>query len=198
MDSQLLILASASPRRQELLSSAGISFEVLPSEVDEGFQEGEPPEEYVVRLARRKATKAGERHKDRWVLAADTVVVIDGRILGKPGDRQEAREMLGVLSDQEHRVITGFCLLRGDSGKSREGTVTTRVRFKRLSSREIEWYLDTGEPFDKAGAYAIQGKAAFMVREIRGSYTNVVGLPLTEVIEALQELGIEWDTDEHG
>jgi len=189
MDSQLLILASASPRRQELLSSAGISFEVLPSEVDEGFQEGEPPEEYVVRLARRKATKAGERHKDRWVLAADTVVVIDGRILGKPGDRQEAREMLGVLSDQEHRVITGFCLLRGDSGKSREGTVTTRVRFKRLSSREIEWYLDTGEPFDKAGAYAIQGKAAFMIKEIRGSYTNVVGLPLTEVIEALQEMG---------
>ena len=189
MDSQLLILASASPRRQELLSSAGISFEVLPSEVDEGFQEGEPPEEYVVRLARRKATKAGERHKDRWVLAADTVVVIDGRILGKPGDRQEAKEMLGVLSDQEHRVITGFCLLRGDSGKSREGTVTTRVRFKRLSSREIEWYLDTGEPFDKAGAYAIQGKAAFMVKEIRGSYTNVVGLPLTEVIEALQEMG---------
>lgn len=189
MDPQFLILASASPRRQELLSSAGISFEVLPSEVDEGFQEGEPPEEYVVRLARRKATKAGERHKDRWVLAADTVVVIDGRILGKPGDRQEAKEMLGVLSDQEHRVITGFCLLRGDSGKSREGTVTTRVRFKRLSSREIEWYLDTGEPFDKAGAYAIQGKAAFMVKEIRGSYTNVVGLPLTEVIEALQEMG---------
>ena len=197
MDRPLLILASASPRRQELLNSAGISFEVLPSEVDEGFQEGEPPEEYVVRLARRKATKAGERHKDRWVLAADTVVVIDGRILGKPGDRQEAKEMLGVLSDQEHRVITGFCLLRGDSGKSREGTVTTRVRFKRLSSREIEWYLDTGEPFDKAGAYAIQGKAAFMVKEIRGSYTNVVGLPLTEVIEALQEMGIEWDADEH-
>ena len=189
MDSQLLILASASPRRQELLSSAGISFEVLPSEVDEGFREGEPPEEYVLRLARRKAKKAGERHKDRWVLAADTVVVIDGRILGKPGDRQEVREMLGVLSGQEHRVITGFCLLRGDSGKSREGTVTTWVRFKRLSSREIEWYLDTGEPFDKAGAYAIQGKAAFMVKEIRGSYTNVVGLPLTEVIEALQEMG---------
>jgi septum formation protein len=143
----------------------------------------------VARLARRKAAKAGERHKDRWVLAADTIVVIDGRILGKPGSRQEAKEMLGMLSDQEHRVITGFCLLCGDSGKSREGTVTTRVRFKNLSSREIDWYLDTGEPFDKAGAYAIQGKAAFMVKEIRGSYTNVVGLPLTEVIEALQEMG---------
>jgi septum formation protein len=189
MDSQLLILASASLRRQELLDSAGIPFEVLPSEVDEGFQEGETPEEYVGRLARRKAAKAGERYRDRWVLAADTVVVIDGRILGKPGDREEAREMLERLSDQEHRVITGFCLHRCDSGKSREGTVTTWVRFKSLSSREIDWYLDTGEPFDKAGAYAIQGKAAFMVREIRGSYTNVVGLPLTEVIEALQQMG---------
>ena len=189
MASQVLILASASPRRQELLSSAGISFEIFPSEVDEGFRKGEPPEQYVARLARRKAAKAGERHKGRWVLAADTVVVIDGRTLGKPRDRQEAREMLGVLSGQEHGVITGFCLLRGDSGKSREGTVTTRVRFKSLSPREIEWYLDTGEPFDKAGAYAIQGKAAFMVKELRGSYTNVVGLPLTEVIEALQETG---------
>jgi septum formation protein len=189
MERPLLILASASPRRQELLNSAGISLEILPSEVDEGFQEGEPPEEYVARLARRKAAKAGARHKDRWVLAADTVVVIDGRILGKPGSRQEAKDMLGMLSDQEHRVITGFCLLYGDSGKSRGGTVTTRVRFKNLSSREIDWYLDTGEPFDKAGAYAIQGKAAFMVKEIRGSYTNVVGLPLTEVIEALQEMG---------
>ncbi len=143
----------------------------------------------MARLARRKAAKAGARHKDRWVLAADTVVVIDGRILGKPGSRQEAKDMLDMLSDQEHRVITGFCLLYGASGKSREGTVTTRVRFKNLSSREVDWYLDTGEPFDKAGAYAIQGKAAFMVKEIRGSYTNVVGLPLTEVIEALQEMG---------
>ena len=198
MESQPLILASASPRRQELLKSAGISFEVLPSEVDEGFQEGEPPEEYVARLARRKAAKAGEKHKNRWVLAADTVVVIDGRILGKPGSRQEAREMLEVLSNREHRVITGFCLLSGDSGKSRAGAVTTRVRFKNLSPREIDWYLGTGEPFDKAGAYAIQGKAAFMVKEIHGSYSNVVGLPLTEVIEALQEMGIEWGADKHG
>jgi len=189
MNSHVLILASASPRRQELLGSAGIPFEVLPSEVDEGFLEGEAPEEYVGRLARGKAAKAGEKHRDRWVLAADTVVVIDGRILGKPWNREEAREMLERLSDREHRVITGFCLHRGDSGKSREGTVTTWVRFKNLTSAEIDWYLDTGEPFDKAGAYAIQGKAAFMVREIRGSYTNVVGLPLTEVIEALQEMG---------
>ncbi|MGE5253656.1 MAG: Maf family protein [Planctomycetaceae bacterium] len=189
MKSRPLILASASPRRQELLSSTGISFEVLASEVDEGIREKETPEEYVARLARQKAEKAGNRHKDRWVLAADTVVVVDGRMLGKPGGPQEAREMLGMLSGREHRVITGFCLVYGDSGKSREETVTTRVRFKKLSPREIDWYLGTGEPFDKAGAYAIQGKAAFMVKEIEGSYTNVVGLPLTEVIQTLQEMG---------
>jgi septum formation protein len=183
-----LILASSSPRRQGILSSAGVEFEVIPSEVDEGFLQGESPEEHVVRLARMKALKAAEKHKGRWVLAADTIVVIEGRILGKPRGRREAEEMLQMLSDREHRVITGYCLMQASSRKNREGKVITRVRFKALSRREIRWYLDTGEPFDKAGAYAIQGKAAFMVKEINGSYTNVVGLPLTEVIEALEEL----------
>ncbi len=184
-----LILASASPRRQEILTSTGIEFEVIPSEVDEAFLHGESPGEHVVRLARMKALKAAEKHKDRWVLAADTIVVIDGRTLGKPRDRREAEEMLQILSDREHRVITGYYLIQASSRKSREGEIVTRVRFKPLSSREICWYLDTGEPFDKAGGYAIQGKAAFMVKEINGSYTNVVGLPLTEVVEALQDLG---------
>ena len=184
-----LILASSSPRRQEILRSAGVKFEVIPSEVDENFSPGEPFEEQVVRLARMKALKAAEKHKDRWVLAADTIVVIDGKILGKPRDRREAEEMLQLLSDREHRVITGYCLMQASSRRSREGKVITRVRFKALSSEEIRWYLNTGEPFDKAGGYAIQGKAAFMVKEINGSYTNVVGLPLTEVVEALKELG---------
>ena len=184
-----LILASASPRRREILSSTGIEFEVMPSEVNESFLPGESPEQHVLRLARMKARKAAEKHKDRWVLAADTIVVIDGRILGKPGDRREAEEMLRMLSDREHRVITGYYLVQGSSRKSLEGKVVTRVRFKALSSQEIRWYLDTGEPFDKAGGYAIQGKGAFMIREIKGSYTNVVGLPLTEVVEALQESG---------
>ena len=183
-----LILASSSPRRQEILSSAGIKFEVIPSEVDESFLPGESLEEQVVRLARMKALKAAEKYKDRWVLAADTIVVIDGKILGKPRSRREAEEMLQMLSDREHRVITGYCLMQASSRRSREGKVITRVRFKALSPEEIRWYLDTGEPFDKAGGYAIQGKAAFMVKEINGSYTNVVGLPLTEVVEALKEL----------
>ena len=189
MDRPLLILASASPRRQELLASAGIAFEVIPSEVDEEAREGESPEEYVSRLAREKATEAAAKEGHRWVLAADTIVAIDGTILEKPQDPPEARQMLERLSGREHRVITGYCILQSSSGKRREGRVVTRVRFKALSPEEIRRYLDTGEPFDKAGAYAIQGKAAFMVREIRGSYTNVVGLPLCEVVEALQELG---------
>lgn len=183
-----LILASSSPRRQEILSSAGVEFEVIPSEVNENFLSGESSEEHVVRLSRMKARKAAEKHKDRWVLAADTIVVIDGKILEKPRDRREAEEMLRRLSDREHRVITGYCLMQASSRRSREGKVITRVTFKALSSEEICWYLNTGEPFDKAGGYAIQGKAAFMVKEINGSYTNVVGLPLTEVIEALKEL----------
>ena len=183
-----LILASASPRRQEMLSSTGIEFEVIPSGVEEIFLRGESPGEHVNRLARMKARKVAEQHRGRWVLAADTIVVIDGRVLGKPQDREEAKEMLRLLNNRVHRVITGYCLLRVPSRRSREGRVVTRVRFKALSSKEIRWYLDTGEPFDKAGGYAIQGKAAFMVKEINGSYTNVVGLPLTEVVEALQEL----------
>jgi septum formation protein len=188
MRPRILILASASPRRQALLRSAGISFEVIPSEVDEEMEEGEAPDEHVIRLARLKAVKVGKKHKTRWVLAADTVVVVDGRILGKPRDRREAEGMLEMLSAREHRVVTGYCLLQVSSGKSRQGRVVSRVRFKDLSLDEIRWYLDTGEPFGKAGAYAIQGKAAFMVKEVRGSYTNVVGLPLCEVVEALREM----------
>ena len=188
MRPRILILASASPRRQALLRSAGISFEGIPSEVEEEMEEGETPDEHVIRLARLKAVKVGKKHKTRWVLAADTVVVIDGRILGKPRDRREAEGMLEMLSAREHRVVTGYCLLQMSSGKSRQGRVVSRVRFKELSLDEIRWYLDTGEPFGKAGAYAIQGKAAFMVQEVRGSYTNVVGLPLCEVVEALREM----------
>jgi len=183
-----LILASASPRRQALLRSAGIRFEVIPSRVDEKMEMGETPEEHVIRLARLKAAKVGKKNRTRWVLAADTVVAVGGRILGKPRDRREAEGMLEMLSAREHRVVTGYCLLQVSSGKSRQERVVTRVRFKKLSPDEIRRYLDAGEPYGKAGAYAIQGKAAFMVREVRGSYTNVVGLPLCEVVEALQEM----------
>ncbi|HSR10597.1 MAG TPA: nucleoside triphosphate pyrophosphatase [Thermodesulfobacteriota bacterium] len=181
-----IILASASPRRREILRSAAIPFAAVPAEVDETPRPGENPKKYAARVARDKARKISPANPGRWVLAADTIVVYDGKILGKPRDRRAAREMLLALSGREHEVITGYCLVKGST--TREALVITRVVFKPLSAREIEWYLDTGEPFDKAGAYAIQGKASFMVKGIRGSYTNVVGLPLTEVVEDLRSL----------
>ena len=184
-----VILASTSPRRQELLGLLGIQFETIPSRVEEFFFEGESPREHVLRLARAKAEEVAGQHPGRWVLAADTVVEIDGRVLGKPKDHREAEEMLRMLSQREHRVLTGYCILNSLSSQKKEGKVTTWVKFKALSAEEIRWYVGTGEPFDKAGGYAIQGRAAFMVEEISGSYTNVVGLPLSEVVEALQELG---------
>jgi septum formation protein len=184
-----LILASASPRREELLRLAGIPLEIVPSRADERVRQGESPEEHVNRVARAKATIVAGQRQERWVLAADTVVEIDGQILGKPRDCREAEEMLRSLSQRVHRVLTGYCILRLPSAEKREGRVTSQVQFKALTPEEIRWYLKTGEPFDKAGGYAIQGKAAFMVQEVHGSYTNVVGLPLCEVVEALRELG---------
>jgi len=183
-----LILASASPRRQALLRLVAIRFEIIPSQADERFLHGEAPEEHVIRLAEAKAMEIAEQHRDRWVLAADTVVEINGKVLGKPRNHREAEEMLQNLSHREHRVLTGYCILRFPSLEKREGKVISRVKFKALSPEEIRWYLNTGEPFDKAGAYAIQGRAAFMVQEVHGSYTNVVGLPLCEIVEALREL----------
>ena len=183
-----LILASASPRRQELLRLAGIPLEIIPSQADERFLRGESPADHVRRVARAKAMDVAAQHPGRWVLAADTVVEINGKMLGKPKDRREAAEMLRSLSQQVHGVLTGYCILRCPSGEKRDGMVISRVKFKTLSAAEIRWYITTGEPFDKAGGYAIQGKAAFMVQEVHGSYTNVVGLPLCEVVEALREL----------
>ena len=184
-----LILASASPRRQELLRLASIPLEIIPSQAEERFLRGESAAEHVRRVARTKAMDVAEQHQGRWVLAADTVVEIDGQILGKPQDRREAEEMLRSLSRREHGVLTGYCILRGPSAEKREGMVISRVKFRALTAEEICWYINTGEPFGKAGGYAIQGKAAFMVQEVHGSYTNVVGLPLCEVVEALRELG---------
>jgi len=184
-----LILASASPRRRELLRLASIPLEIIPSHADEGFRHGESPEKHVRRVARAKAMEVAARHPGRWILAADTVVEVGGQMLGKPKDRREAEKMLRRLSQRVHRVLTGYCILRCPSGEKREGTVISRVKFKALTAAEIRWYINTGEPFDKAGGYAIQGKAAFMVQEVHGSYTNVVGLPLCEVVKALRELG---------
>ena len=188
MDSRL-ILASQSPRRYELLKQVGLDFEVVPSKVMEDFVQGESPREHVIRLAEAKAGDVASRYPDRWVVAADTVVYIDGSILGKPKSREEAAEMLRRLSGQEHRVLTGFFVFHLERGKSDKEAVQTAVRMKPLTSAEMEWYVMTGEPFDKAGGYAIQGIGSYMIQSIQGSYTNVVGLPLCEVIQMLTRLG---------
>lgn len=183
-----LILASASPRRRELLEMVGLDFEVVPGDVLEDFVEGESPRDHVLRLSREKALAVSEKYPGVWVLGADTIVLVDSEILGKPCTSDEAKDMLRKLSGRQHRVVTGFTLLnKGRVAVS--DAVETAVFFKRLSPEEIEWYSGTKEPYDKAGGYAAQGMGAFLIREIRGSYTNVVGLPLSEVVDALRQVG---------
>lgn len=183
------ILASASPRRRELLKSMGFEFTVITSGVDEKFLEGESVRQHVLRLSKEKAFAVAERNPGAWVLGADTVVVIDGELLGKPRSKKEAREMLLRLSGKEHRVLTGFSVVRTSVNVVKSGLVESSVFFKEVSKDELEWYIATEEPYDKAGGYAVQGKAASFVKEIRGSHTNVIGLPLSEVVAALKEVG---------
>ena len=184
-----LILASSSPRRKELLGQIGLRFEVVPSEGEEKIKDGEDPVEHVLRLAEEKALDVANNSMDALIIAADTIVLVNGEILGKPAREQEAYQMLLKLSGKEHRVITGFCILNTGNGEAVKESVETTVTFKELTEEEIQGYIKTKEPFDKAGGYAIQGKGSFMIREIKGSYTNVVGLPICEVVEALQRVG---------
>jgi septum formation protein len=180
---QKLILASTSPRRAELLRSAGLAFSVRHPDADEQRKENETPIDYAVRTAREKAQSIPVENGE-VVIGADTVVAVEGRILGKPADAADAEEMLRQLSGKMHEVVTGVCL------HARQKTVrfhaATSVLFRDLSDEEIRTYIATGEPMDKAGAYAIQGGAVGMVRRIDGSYSNVVGLPLCELIETLR------------
>jgi septum formation protein len=180
-----IILASQSPRRRYLLERAGLRFSVIPSEFDEASISAASPDDYVRSLAVEKARDVGRKHPDAWVIGADTVVVVEGRILGKPASIPEARDMLRKLSGRNHQVLTGYCICRMAEARLFADTIRTDVEFKTLSNDEIEWYVQTGEPFDKAGAYAIQGIGTFLVKRINGSYTNVVGLPVCEVIEIL-------------
>ncbi len=184
-----LILASESPRRYELLMQLGLDFEVIPSRVFEDFVQAESPRDHVIRLAKAKARGVASTYPDCWVVAADTIVYINGSILGKPKGREEAVEMLRYLSGQEHRVLTGFSVCHLEKRESDQEAVQTAVRMKPLTPAEIDWYVHTGEPFDKAGGYAIQGIGSFMIESIQGSYTNVVGLPLCELIQMLTRLG---------
>ncbi|BCR06367.1 Maf-like protein [Desulfuromonas versatilis] len=186
-----IVLASASPRRRDLLAQVGIAFSVEPSRAPEELLPGESPAEHVIRLSREKAQDVADRPEvaGRWFIGSDTIVVRDEQILGKPADRAEAAAMLRSLSGRSHQVWSGYAVIDRQSGTAVCGAVATRVRFKELTEAEIAGYIATGEPMDKAGAYAIQGIGAFMVLGIEGSYTSVVGLPLCEVIEVLERLG---------
>jgi septum formation protein len=185
-----LILASASPRRAELLTAAGFAFEIHPADVDETVRAGEPAEEYALRVAREKAEVVFNRRRKSGitVLAADTVVVLNGEILGKPNDSWDARRMLRLLSNAVHDVHTGVAV-RTVPGE-RAAVTTTRVRFRSLDDTEIEWYVSSGEPEGKAGAYAIQGRASRFIDYIEGSWSNVVGLPIADVYRLLKELSV--------
>jgi septum formation protein len=179
-----LVLASASPRRAELLRAAGIAFDVQPANIDEAVVAGESPAEYVSRLAEGKARAVHELDGDRTVLAADTAVVVDGHILGKPLDEGDAGRMLGMLSGRTHEVLTAVSIFH--PGQIVDTRVdTTIVEFAPLSEDDISWYVSSGEPMDKAGAYAVQGLASRFVTRIEGSYSNVVGLPIALVYQML-------------
>ena len=180
-----LILASESPRRRELLAAVGVPFRVIPSGVDETPRTGEPPSRFVRRAALDKGEAVALLHPSTFVLSADTIVVVDGRILGKPRDRAEARRMLSRLAGREHKVYTAVCLLRGGNGYRDLGTEVTRVRFRPLTAAEIAGYARTGECDDKAGAYAAQGAGMLLIDRVVGSFTNVVGLPMTRVVGML-------------
>jgi septum formation protein len=184
-----IILASASPRRTELMALAGIEFDVMPADIDETVLPGEEASAHVMRLSREKADAVAGTTDGRFFIGADTVVVLDGRIMGKPVDEEEAFRMLSALSDRSHEVITGFSVFDKISGIHLTRCVRTEVTFKELSEREIRAYIATGCPMDKAGAYAMQGGAVHFIRSICGSYTNVIGLPMTELYESLSQLG---------
>lgn len=184
-----LILASQSPRRQELLRQVGIEFEVMASEVEEKINQVLVPEELVQELAKEKGLAVANKVADALIISADTIVVIDGEILGKPKDENEAFEMLQKLKGKVHQVITGVCLIDTKKRKIKTDVETTNVFMKDISMAQIKKYIATGEPFDKAGGYAIQGRAALFINKIEGCYSNVVGLPLSRVGEMFKEFG---------
>lgn len=185
----VLILASASPRRQELLHEAGIAFECFPAHIPEEHREGEPPLAYACRLAQEKAEAVAWRFPDRFVLAADTIVVVDDQVLEKPQDDEDAARMLRLLSGRAHQVTTAVSLI-GPRGQSAAKASTTEVYFREIADEEILSYVQTGESMDKAGAYAIQGGAGQWVQRIQGEYSTVVGLPVSLVTEMLRAAGL--------
>lgn len=191
-----LLLASASIRRKELLDQIGVTYKTSAMDIDESVHGNETPDHYVLRLAKEKALAGLSLHPDMLVLAADTTVVVDGDILGKPENDQDAKDMLMQLSGSVHQVLTGIAIGKNTQGQIiiESQAVQTEVYFAELNAAQIDHYIKTGEPMGKAGAYGIQGKAALFVERIEGSYSNVVGLPLAETGLLLQKFGIPlWD-----
>ena len=174
-----LILASQSPRRQELLKEITSQFEIVPSAIEEVLDLGLRPEENARNIARAKAKSIASEYSDCWVIGADTIVTLDDEIFGKPEDEKDAERILKRLSGREHIVVTGICVVGPQ--KSRDKFVISKIKIKPLTIQEIKSYIATGEPMDKAGAYAIQGKGSFMVRSFSGSKTNIIGLPIDEL-----------------
>ena len=185
-----IILASNSPRRRELLRQIGVHFTVVPAHLDEHIRQGETPESYASRLALEKAREVGRLAGNGLIIAADTIVVLNDTILGKPSGPEEAEEMLARLSGTMHRVITGLAVFDAPTGRSAVRTAMTRVWFRNLSQEDIRSYVSSGEPLDKAGAYGIQERGALFVEKIEGCYFNVVGLPLALLAELLKEFKI--------
>ncbi|MBI5179889.1 MAG: septum formation inhibitor Maf [Nitrospirae bacterium] len=183
-----IILASESPRRAELLKQIGLDFKIMPSAVDEGKEPRESLENYVKRVALSKAEKAAVGEKNAVIIAADTIVILSKKRLGKPESPESAIAMLNKLSGKCHKVMTGLAVIDTQTGKKRTKIVSTKVWFKKLSDEEIKEYVKSSEPLDKAGGYGIQGKAAVFVKKIEGDYFNVVGLPLNTLYEILAAL----------
>lgn len=184
-----IILASSSPRRADLLKTIGVSFELVPSGINERPHQDEAPADYIIRLARAKVIDAARKRDSGLVIGADTIVVLDGRILGKPHDEDDASRMLKLLSGRWHAVMTGVALYDAATRREVADYDKTLVRFAQLSEKEIDWYIKTGEPMDKAGSYAIQERGAMFVEEIAGNYHNVVGLPLTLLYRLSKRMG---------
>lgn len=185
------ILASASPRRRELLASIGLAFDVIPSHIPEVRDEHESPEEYVARLSREKANAIASQRPDDWVIAADTTVLLGEELLEKPLDGADAERMLATIAGRTHIVYTGVTLQNVARDWCETRIAESEVRMLPLSSEDIAWYVKTGEPLDKAGAYAVQGIGAMFIDSIHGSYTNVVGLPLATLFQMLRKAGID-------
>jgi nucleoside triphosphate pyrophosphatase len=185
------ILASSSPRRRELLTSIGLEFDVRPSHVPEVHEPGEAPEEYVARLSRDKAHALASQNPNDWVIAADTTVMLDNQLLEKPVDAADAARMLNTIAGRTHVVYTGVTLENVSRDWRDTRVAESEVRMLALSNEDVEWYVKTGEPLDKAGAYAVQGIGAMFIESIHGSYTNVVGLPLATLFQMLRRAGID-------